>query len=66
MQFHADVSSGSGHVTIVNVDGDEITVDGNHPLAGVDLTFDVEVMAARPASAEEIAHGHIHSADCHH
>jgi len=66
MQFHADVGSGSGEVTIVNIDGDDITIDGNHPLAGLALTFDVEVMAVRPATEEEAAHGHIHGAGCHH
>lgn len=66
MMFHADVSSGSGEVTIVNIDGDDVTIDGNHPLAGVDLTFDVEVVDVRPATEEELAHGHIHGAGCHH
>ena len=62
MQFHADV----GIITIINVDGDEITIDGNHPLAGVALTFDVEVVDIREASADELAHGHIHGAGCDH
>ena len=66
MQFHADVSSGSGIVTVVNIDGDDITIDGNHPLAGHALTFDVEVIDVRAATEEEAAHGHIHGAGCHH
>ncbi|MDD5462134.1 MAG: peptidylprolyl isomerase [Methylococcales bacterium] len=66
MQFHADVSSGTGVVTIVNIDGDDITIDGNHPLAGLALTFDVEVVDVRAATQEEMAHGHIHGAGCHH
>ena len=66
MQFHADVSSGSGIVTVVHIDGDNITIDGNHPLAGVALTFDVEVVDVRPATAEELSHGHIHGEGCHH
>ncbi|PPD47189.1 MAG: peptidylprolyl isomerase [Methylobacter sp.] len=66
MQFHADVSSGPGVITIINIDGDDITIDGNHPLAGVPLTFDVEVVDIRPATAEEISHGHIHGAGGHH
>ncbi len=66
MQFHADVGSGSGEVTIVKIEGDDITIDGNHPLAGVALTFAVEVMAVRPATTEEATHGHIHGAGCHH
>ncbi len=66
MMFHADVSSGSGEVTIIKIDGDDITIDGNHPLAGMALTFDVEVVDARPATKEEAEHGHIHGAGCHH
>ena len=66
MQFHADVSSGTGVVTVVNIEGDDITIDGNHPLAGLALTFDVEVIDVRAASQEEMAHGHIHGAGCHH
>lgn len=66
MQFHADVSHGSGIVTVVAINGDEVTLDGNHPLAGENLTFDVEVVDVRPATADEIAHGHIHSGGCGH
>jgi FKBP-type peptidyl-prolyl cis-trans isomerase SlyD len=66
MQFHADVSSGPGIVTVVDVDGDDITIDGNHPLAGEALNFDVEVVAVRPATQDELAHGHAHDAGCHH
>lgn len=66
MQFHADVSSGPGVITVIDVNGDDITIDGNHPLAGVPLTFDVEVVEIRPATQEEIHHGHIHGAGCNH
>lgn len=66
MKFHADVSSGPGVVSIVAIDGDDITIDGNHPLAGMALTFDVEIVDIRPATSEEIAHGHIHGPDGHH
>jgi len=66
MQFHADVSSGPGVVTIVEIDGDDITIDGNHPLAGVPLTFNVEIVEIRPASKEEMDHGHIHGEGGHH
>ena len=50
-------------VTVVGIEGDEVLLDGNHPLAGVDLTFDVEVVGAREALAEELRHGHAHGAD---
>ncbi len=66
MQFHADVSYGSGVVTVVNIDGDNVTIDGNHPLAGEALTFDVEIIDVRPATQEELDHGHVHGAGCHH
>ena len=66
MQFHADVSYGSGVVTVVNIEGDNVTIDGNHPLAGEALTFDVEIIDVRPATTEELDHGHVHGAGCHH
>ncbi|MBM3874176.1 MAG: peptidylprolyl isomerase [Verrucomicrobia bacterium] len=50
-------------VTVVAVKGETVTLDGNHPLAGVALTFDVEVVSIRAASAEELAHGHAHGPD---
>ena len=66
MQFHADVSYGTGVVTVVAIADDEITIDGNHPLAGLALTFDVEVLEVRAATEEEASHGHIHGEGCHH
>jgi len=66
MQFHADVSFGTGVVTVVSIDDENVTIDGNHPLAGVALTFDVEVIDVRSATEEEAIHGHIHGAGCHH
>lgn len=52
-------------VRIVGIEGAEVVLDANHPLAGVDLVFDVEVAAARPATAEELRHGHAHGPDGH-
>ena len=66
MEFHAETEHGLQVVTVTNVEGDNITIDGNHPLAGVDLTFDVEVADIRAASAEELEHGHAHGAGGHH
>lgn len=66
MQFHADVSSGPGVVSIIAIEGDNVTIDGNHPLAGLALTFDVEIIDVRPASTEEISHGHVHGPGGHH
>jgi FKBP-type peptidyl-prolyl cis-trans isomerase SlyD len=66
MQFHADVNFGSGVITITEINGDDITIDGNHPLAGEVLNFDVEVVDVRAATADELAHGHIHGHGCDH
>lgn len=66
MQFHAEVNHGSGIITITEIDGDDVTIDGNHPLAGMTLHFDVEVVEVRPATDDELAHGHVHGAGCHH
>ncbi|WP_305907055.1 peptidylprolyl isomerase [Methylomarinum sp. Ch1-1] len=65
MQFQAEVSHGPGIITVVHIEGDEVTIDGNHPLAGESLTFDVEVMDVREATEEEVAHGHIHGEGGH-
>ncbi len=61
MQFQVQGPEGQTHVvTVASVDGDKITVDGNHPLAGVELNFAVTVIDIRSASAEELEHGHVH------
>lgn len=66
MQFHASGPDGSMQiVTIRDVDGDEVTVDGNHPLAGQRLNFQVKIVTVREANAEELAHGHIHGEGGH-
>ena len=67
MQFHASAPDGGMQiVTIRDIDGDDVTVDGNHPLAGQRLNFKVKVVDVREANAEEIAHGHIHGEGGHH
>lgn len=53
-------------VRIANIGDKAVTLDGNHPLAGQDLEFDVEIVASRAASSEEIAHGHAHGEGGHH
>ena len=47
--------------TVVDVTEDEVTVDGNHPLSGKVLTFNCTVTGVRPATSEELAHGHVHN-----
>ncbi|MFU4861077.1 FKBP-type peptidyl-prolyl cis-trans isomerase [Pseudomonas aeruginosa] len=67
MQFHVSAPDGGMQiVTIRDIDGDDVTVDGNHPLAGQRLNFKVKVVDVREANAEEIAHGHIHGEGGHH
>jgi FKBP-type peptidyl-prolyl cis-trans isomerase SlyD len=62
MTFRATTDEGEQSVMILDVAEDKVVVDGNHPLSGLTLTFDVEVLDVRQASEEEIAHGHPHSA----
>lgn len=67
MQFHASAPDGGMQVvTIRDLDGDQVTVDGNHPLAGQRLNFEVKVVGVRAASDEEVAHGHVHGEGGHH
>jgi len=65
MQFQANGPEGPIVVTIVDVAADHVVVDGNHPLAGVTLNFDVEIKEVRDASAEELEHGHVHGPGGH-
>lgn len=53
-------------VRIAEIGEDNVKLDGNHPLAGVDLVFDVEMVESRIATAEEISHGHVHGPGGHH
>lgn len=66
MQFHAGTNQGSQVVTVTEVGRDTVTVDGNHPLAGQELNFSVEVMDVRNATKEELDHGHVHGPGGHH
>lgn len=61
MQFQAQAENGQAMMVVVTAVSDEIvTIDGNHPLAGKQLSFDVEITDVREATEEELAHGHIH------
>jgi FKBP-type peptidyl-prolyl cis-trans isomerase SlyD len=60
-QFYAqDMEGNPMPLTVVEVQGEEVTIDFNHPLAGKDLDFEVEVVKVREATPEEILHGHVH------
>jgi FKBP-type peptidyl-prolyl cis-trans isomerase SlyD len=67
VQFHVQTSQGNTRVvTVTRIVGDMVIVDGNHPLAGQNLNFDVEVAEVRDATAEELEHGHVHGPGGHH
>jgi FKBP-type peptidyl-prolyl cis-trans isomerase SlyD len=67
MQFQTEDDEGEEMmVTVQEVTPDEVIVDGNHPLAGVVLHFDVTVTSVRAATEEEIDHGHAHGEGGHH
>lgn len=68
MQFEGESDDGQDMLlyTVTEITDDTIVVDGNHPLAGQTLKFTCTVTDVRPASAEEIAHGHAHGEHGHH
>ncbi|SFD25621.1 peptidylprolyl isomerase [Pragia fontium] len=66
MRFLADTDQGPVPVEITEVEDDHVVVDGNHMLAGQNLNFNVEVVAIREATEEELAHGHVHGEHDHH
>ncbi|MFQ3250839.1 FKBP-type peptidyl-prolyl cis-trans isomerase [Glaciecola sp.] len=61
MSFRATTDDGEQSVIIIDKTDTTVTVDGNHPLAGMSLSFDIEVVDVREATAEEIEHGHVHA-----
>lgn len=65
MQFKVQNQNGIQIFTVVEVQGDDITIDGNHPLAGVNLNFSVDVRDIRQATSEELTHGHVHGPGGH-
>jgi len=66
-QYHAESPEGDPiAITVMEVNQEEVVIDGNHPLAGINLHFDVTVTDVRDATAEELEHGHAHGPDGHH
>ena len=66
VQFMAEDADGNNVVfTIVEIEGDDLTLDGNHPLAGETLNFDVEIIEMRDATPQELEHGHAHGSHGH-
>ena len=67
MQFRASSEDGDERVvTVVEVGDDQVAIDGNHPLAGQILNFEVKVVEVRDATQEELDHGHVHGPGGHH
>ncbi len=58
--FQVDAQMGPMVFKVVKVDDEEVTLDGNHPLAGLELNFDVTIAEIREATKEELEHGHVH------
>lgn len=65
MQFQAQTASGPQIVTVSAVEGENVTIDANHPLAGKPLNFEVSVEGIREASEDELDHGHAHGEGGH-
>ena len=59
-QFQTGPDRHAPVVTVRAIEGEDVILDANHPLAGVDLTFDVEIVSVRPATSDELSHGHAH------
>ncbi len=68
MQFEGspDDSEETRIYTVTDITDEKVVVDGNHPLAGRSLLFACTVTAVRPASSEELTHGHVHGPEGHH
>jgi FKBP-type peptidyl-prolyl cis-trans isomerase SlyD len=66
MHLHAQTEQGPRTLTVTRVAGDMVTLDGNHPLAGKHLNFDIQIEDVRQATEEELSHGHVHGAHGHH
>jgi len=67
MEFVANSPEGEQMPFVVKeINNEEVTIDFNHPLAGKDLEFDIELLDVRDATLQELQHGHVHGPDSHH
>ncbi|HLU87677.1 MAG TPA: peptidylprolyl isomerase [Taishania sp.] len=66
MQVQLETEQGPAIASISKIEGDDVTLDLNHPLAGEVLTFEISIADVREATADEIAHGHVHGPGGHH
>ena len=60
LQFQAEINGKPRICTVSKIDGEDVEIDANHPLAGMTLHFDVTVRDVRKATSEELDHGHVH------
>jgi FKBP-type peptidyl-prolyl cis-trans isomerase SlyD len=65
MVFTADTPNGPMQLTVTAMEGDDVTIDPNHPLAGKTLHFTGSISDIRDATEEELEHGHVHGAGGH-
>ncbi len=65
MQVQVGTQQGSAIASVAKIEGEDVTLDMNHPLAGVTLNFDIEVVDVRDATPEELEHGHVHGPGGH-
>lgn len=66
MQVQIETNNGPSIAMVTKIEGEDVTLDLNHPLAGVTLNFDIEVVDVRASTDEEIEHGHVHGPGGHH
>ena len=65
MQVQVETNEGGQIANVTNIDGDDVTLDLNHPLAGMELNFEVEIIEIRKATTEELEHKHVHGPGGH-
>ena len=66
MQVQIETNNGPSIAMVTKIEGEDVMLDLNHPLAGVTLNFDIEVVDVRASTEEEIEHGHVHGPGGHH
>ncbi len=66
MQVRVETNDGVSIADVAKIDGEDVTLDMNHPLAGETLHFDVEIVDIREATKQELEHGHAHGPGGHH
>ena len=66
MRVQLETEQGPAIATISKIEGENVTLDLNHPLADMELHFSIDVLDLRDASADEISHGHVHGPGGHH